>query len=48
LGSGRIPRVADRGNLPSALKLLRTRLNLNRVDLGRKLGLAKQRLWSQA
>jgi transcriptional regulator with XRE-family HTH domain len=46
LGSRRIPRVADRGNLPQALKLLRTRLDVNRIDLGRKLGLSKQQFYS--
>jgi transcriptional regulator with XRE-family HTH domain len=45
LGSRRIPRVADRGNLPQALKLLRTRLDVNRLELGRKLGLSKQQLY---
>jgi transcriptional regulator with XRE-family HTH domain len=46
LGSRRIPRVADRGNLPQALKLLRTRLDVNRLVLGRKLGLSKQQFYS--
>ncbi|MFL6258127.1 MAG: helix-turn-helix domain-containing protein [Thermoanaerobaculia bacterium] len=45
MGSRRIPRVADRGNLPQALKLLRTRLDVNRLELGRKLGLSKQQLY---
>ncbi len=46
MGSRRIPRVADRGNLPQALKLLRTRLDLNRVELCRKLGVPQQRFYS--
>jgi transcriptional regulator with XRE-family HTH domain len=46
LGNKRIPRVADRGNLPQTLKLLRTRLDLNRVDLGRQLGMSHQRFYS--
>lgn len=47
MGSRRIPRVADRGNLPQALKLLRTRLDVNRVDLARRLGhTTQQRLYS--
>ena len=46
MGSKRIPRVADRGHLPEALKLLRTRLDVNRIELGRRLGLNKQRFYS--
>jgi transcriptional regulator with XRE-family HTH domain len=46
LGSQRIPRIADRGHLPEALKLLRTRLDVNRLALGRKLGLTKQQFYS--
>jgi transcriptional regulator with XRE-family HTH domain len=46
LGSPRIPRVTDRGNLPAALKLLRTRLDVNRVELGRRLGMNQQRFYS--
>jgi len=45
LGSRRIPRVADRGHLPEALKLLRTRLDVNRIELGRRLGLSRQQLY---
>lgn len=46
MGNQRIPRVADRGNLPQALKLLRTRLDVNRVELGRRLGMSHQRFYS--
>ncbi|MFL6232252.1 MAG: helix-turn-helix domain-containing protein [Thermoanaerobaculia bacterium] len=38
--------MADRGNLPQALKLLRTRLDVNCVGLARHLGQTQQRLHS--
>lgn len=39
--------MVDRGNLPQALKLLRTRLDISRVDLARRLGhTTQQRLYS--